>query len=659
MPYNLLALLRPAVYRYLAAILLAVAAQVVRISLRPPTVIPFVTYGPFVVISALLGGLGPGLLTTILCTLEIVYFAPEPIGSFAVNDASWQGIGAFAFRGVVMSVLAESLKRDRLRLSESQRKTNAFLESISDGFNAFDREWRYTYVNSAAAIMLGRAPQELLGKNLWELWPHASDSPFGATFRRAVAENVTLQVEAFYPEPLNAWFEVRCYPSPEGLSLFFTNTTERKQAEERVRLLESATMQTHDGIVILKVSGEDACCQSPVFANPAFERMTGFTFEDLQQGALRALYDPRSNPHVRTNRLAGFRKACPTKLEQPVRRKDGSEFPAEWSFRPLAGDDGNYTHCVWTLRDITQRKHAEEESLLFSSIVQSSDDAIICKNLDGIILTWNQGAERIYGYTSQEIVGQSVSILIPPDLEFELPLLFDALRRGAKVEHYETERVRKDGARIFVSLTMSPLKDDEQRIVGASVVGRDITERKQAEKALALSEERYRSLTSVTSQIVWTTNPQGDFVDDVPPWREFTGQSLEEIEGRGWINALHPDDRERTCDLWSRSIKNRSYYNTGYRLRRHDGEYRYMAVNGVPVLERDGTIREWVGTCADITERVRAEEEVRNLNGQLEKRVVERTAELEVDQPRAREHADRARPNKRTPPVPGWTFDLK
>jgi PAS domain S-box-containing protein len=527
MPYSLLALLRrPGVYRYVAAVLLAVAAQLVRIPLHRPTAIPFVTYGPFVVISALLGGLGPGLLTTILCTLEIAYFSVEPVGSFALNDASWQGIGAFVFRGVVMSVLAEWLKRDRLRLSESQRKTNALLESISDGFNAFDREWRYTYVNSAAAIMVGKLPQELLGKNVWEVWPHASDSPFGVAYRRAVAENVTLRVEAFYPEPLNAWFEVRCYPSPEGLSLFFTNTTERKRAEERMHLLESATLQTHDGIVILKVSGEDTCCQRPIFANAAFERMTGFSLEELQQGALRVLYGPRSNPHVKTERPTGFRKTCPTHLEQSVTRKDGSEFPAEWSFRPLAGEDGNYTHCVWTLRDITERKHAEEESLLFSSIVESSDDAILCENLDGIIVTWNQGAELIYGYISQEIVGQSVSILIPPDLAFELPLLFDALRRGAKVEHYETERVRKDGARIFVSLTMSPLKDDKERIVGASVIGRDITERKRAEKVLALSEERYRSLTTVTSQVVWTTNPQGDVVDDIPLWREFTGQSL-------------------------------------------------------------------------------------------------------------------------------------
>ena len=128
-------------------------------------------------------------------------------------------------------------KRVQEKLVEAHRTTTTILESISDGFNTFDREWCYTYANAAAAKMLGKPREELLGKNVWEMWPHAADSPFGVAYRRAVAENVPLQVEAFYPEPLNAWFEVRCYPSPEGLALFFTDTTQRKRAEEEIRLL--------------------------------------------------------------------------------------------------------------------------------------------------------------------------------------------------------------------------------------------------------------------------------------------------------------------------------------------------------------------------------------------------------------------------------------
>src|SRR4029077_15470871 len=125
------------------------------------------------------------------------------------------------------------------------------------------------------AKLTGKSSEELLGKIVWDVWPHAWSSPFGVAMCRAVAENVAVAVEAFYPEPLNAWFEIRGYPSPEGLSLFFTNTTERKRDEERLQLLESAILQTSDGILVLQTSGEESG-EGPVFMNPAFERMTGF-----------------------------------------------------------------------------------------------------------------------------------------------------------------------------------------------------------------------------------------------------------------------------------------------------------------------------------------------------------------------------------------------
>jgi len=404
--------------------------------------------------------------------------------------------------GVVASVFSEWLKRAGGQLIEKNRKLTAILESISDGFNTFDREWRYTYVNAAAAKLVGKAPEELLGKKLWELWPQAADSPFGVAYRRAVAENVQVQVEALYPEPLNAWFEVRCYPSSEGLSLFFTDTTERKRSEEAARRL--------------------------------------------------------------------------------------------------------------------------------TSIVESSDNAIVSKDLDGIVLTWNRSAERMYGYSAAEMVGRSISVLVPPDHRDELPEIMQQVKLGEKIDHVETERVKKDGQRIFVSLTVSPLLDRAGIVVGASSIGRDITERKKLDKALELSEERYRSLAHATSQVLWSTNPRGEVEEDTVSWRDFTGKEADELKGWGWINSIHPDDRERTADTWSRAVKNRSSYHTQCRLRRRDGEYRWMTVRGVPVLENGGAVREWVGTWADVTDRVQAEEEVRKLNAELEKRVVERTRELQT-----------------------------
>jgi PAS domain S-box-containing protein len=606
----------PLFLRYAAAIALAMAAPATRIPLQLLHFTPVIPYAPFLVISAIVLGLGPGLFTTALCMLETLYFAIQPTGFLgAVEAANWERIAAVGFTGVFASFMADRLKQSSGQLKLAHSRTASILESILDGFIAFDREWRYTYINPAAARMIGRTPEELLGKNLWDEWPQVSSLPFGAAYRRSLAEDIPLRVEAFCPEPLNAWFEMRCYPSPEGLSLFFTDTTDRKRRDQQLRLLESAALETSDGILILEITGGGAEQQYPVFLNPAFERITGFSLEDVRQRALPVLAAPANGADYQ---------------EQFTRRKDGSEYWAEFNFKLLDDSGGNCMHRVCTLRDITERKRAEENARLFSSIVQESDDAIVSKNLDGTVLSWNRGAERIYGYSAGEMVGQSIARLMPPGRTHELLEIVDNLRRGAQLEHYQTERVRKDGRCIIVSLTVSPLRNTAGSIVAASIISRDITERKRFEKALALSEERYRSLAFATTQIVWTTSMQGEVVEDIPMWRAFTGQSLEEVKGMGWVDALHPDDRLQTSQIWSRAVNNRSFYNTEYRMRRHDGEYRWMAVHGVPVLEAGGDIREWVATCADIHDRVQAEEEIRELNEQLEQRVVQRTAELQA-----------------------------
>jgi PAS domain S-box-containing protein len=155
---------------------------------------------------------------------------------------SWIEQGGSRLAMAIITDITER-KQAREQLVEAHRRTTAILESISDAFNTFDPDWRYTYVNAAGTRMAHKSREELLGKNVWELWPYLADSPFGAAYRRAAAENVPVQVEAFYPEPLNAWFEVRCYPAPEGLSIFFTDVTKRKQAEEEVQRLNAELEQ--------------------------------------------------------------------------------------------------------------------------------------------------------------------------------------------------------------------------------------------------------------------------------------------------------------------------------------------------------------------------------------------------------------------------------
>src|SRR5437868_4037744 len=130
-----------------------------------------------------------------------------------------------------------------------------------------------------------------------------------------------------------------------------------------------------------------------------------------------------------------------------------------------------------------------------------------------------------------------------------------------------------------------------------------------AEEKLHQSEECFHALVKATAQIAWTTAANGLVEEDVPLWRSYTGQSEVEIKGRGWLDAIHPDDRERAFSIWSDAVATRNLYETEYRLRRYDGVYHSFLVRGIPVFKEDGSIHEWIGYCTDITEFKRAEEE--------------------------------------------------
>ncbi|HYP14668.1 MAG TPA: PAS domain S-box protein [Bryobacteraceae bacterium] len=239
---------------------------------------------------------------------------------------------------------------------------------------------------------------------------------------------------------------------------------------------------------------------------------------------------------------------------------------------------------------------------MLASIVESSHDAIISKDLNGIIRSWNNGAERIFGYTAQEAIGKPVSMLAVPDRLEEIPNIIQRIQRGEKVDHYETKRQTKDGRVLNISLTVSPIRNAEGEIIGASKIARDISDWKHAEHAIRASEARFRAAVSAVSSIIWTNDAEGRMVGEQPGWVTFTGQTLEEVQGYGWGAAVHPEDSQPTLDAWKEAVRERRPFIFEHRVRRHDGVYRLFSIRAVPVLDDGGQIREWVGVHTDITE---------------------------------------------------------
>jgi len=240
----------------------------------------------------------------------------------------------------------------------ARERLGAILDSLPDASAAFDREWRWTYVNPAAAKVLraqGKDPTEVLGKVLWDDTPALVGTPFHDVMLRAAAEKRTLEHTAYWA-PMRAWFEQRAVPTPDGI--------------------------------------------------------------------------------------------------------------------------------VTYVRDVSERLRAQETKERLAAIVESSDDAIVSKTLDGIIQSWNEGAAQLFGWTAEEAVGKPIGIIVPPGREDEEQNILDRIRHGSRIDHYETVRMRRDGGMVDVSLSISPVRDHAGRIVSAAKIARDISERHRVEEAL-------------------------------------------------------------------------------------------------------------------------------------------------------------------------------
>jgi PAS domain S-box-containing protein len=257
-----------------------------------------------------------------------------------------------------------------------------------------------------------------------------------------------------------------------------------------------------------------------------------------------------------------------------------------------------------------------------AAIVESSDDAIIGKTLEGTITSWNRGAEILYGYSAEEAVGQPISLIIPPERPSELPGIMERLRRGERIDHYETIRVRKDGTRLDVSVSISPIRDEADRIVGAASIGRDITERRQSERerraleqqaqqelaARRESEERFRAVWESTSEALALSDPEGIVLAVNPAYCALYGRTPEEVVGHDFAVIFPEAERagamEQYRAVFADPTPPRSYET---RVQRSDGTERVVEARA-DFLERDGERVAMISAVRDITERKRLDQ---------------------------------------------------
>lgn len=261
------------------------------------------------------------------------------------------------------------------------------------------------------------------------------------------------------------------------------------------------------------------------------------------------------------------------------------------------------------LRDITERKHSQLTKELLSAIVESSDDAIISKSLDGTILSWNAAAEQIFGYTAREVIGKSIMLIIPSDRQNEEPAIIERIVSGQAIKHYETVRKRKDGTLIDIAVTVSPLKDSDGRIVGASKIARDITEQRKAREEITFQA---RLLNAVEQAVIAT-----DLSGTVIFWNEFAeglyGYSAEEAIGSNIFSLTPAEGSKQKADEIFETLKLGKSWVGEMTVRRRDGSTFPAMITDSPIINERGKLIGVVGVSVDISDEKHAAAERQRL----------------------------------------------
>ena len=383
-------------------------------------------------------------------------------------------------------------------------------------------------------------------------------------------------------------------------------TADRELALERERL-RITLASIGDAVISTDAEGR------VTYLNQVAEDLTGWPGTEAAGSLLSDVFhivDETTREAIEDPALRALREGNVVRLETPTLliARDGTERPIDDSAAPMLDELGAPVGVVLVFRDATERRRSEEDRARLAAIVESSEDAIVSKTLDGVIQTWNAGAERLFGYTGEEAIGRSITLLIPPERLQEETEILGRLAAGERIEHYETVRLAKDGRQVDISLTVSPIRDSDGRIVGASKVARDVTGRKWAEETLRTSEQRFRTLFAHAPVGIFLVDQQGDCQLVNRRWCEMSGLSQGQALGKGWVRALHPDDAERVAKEWRSGVREGRAFGGDYRFQTPEGKVTWLQGSAVGLPDKEGRLSEYIGILADVTEQREAME---------------------------------------------------
>jgi len=443
-------------------------------------------------------------------------------------------------------------------MSPKATRFEGLLEAVPDALVGMDQEGVIRFVNRQSESLFGYDRDELIGQRIETLMPEHQGSYFADP--RTRSSGLDLEFGGRHRDGTEFPVNVSLSHIDTGDVLLVitavSDVTKQKQAVKTAQLTAAVVEYSDDAIIGSTLEGVVTSW------NPAAERMYGYSNEQIIGRYAGVLNSGDQADELRAN-LARITAGQPVEhLETIHVRKDGTTVPVSVTFAPIRDDDGAIVGVSAVHRDVTDQRQAFEAAQRMAAIVENSDDAILSKTIEGIITSWNPAAERMYGHSSEEIVGKPIDLLSPPGRIGEMHGILGKIKAGRRVEHLQTIRVRKDGTVFPVSLTVSPIRGADGTVVGASTIARDLTEQ---EHAAAYA----RSLIETDSYPLVTISPEGKINDVNEATVKVTGVTREELIGTDFSQYF--TDPDKAHEGYARAFAQGSLTNYPLTLVHQDG----------------------------------------------------------------------------------------
>jgi PAS domain S-box-containing protein len=517
---------------------------------------------------------------------------------------------------------ASKIARDITAQMEAARASMllaAVVDSSEDAIISKSLDGTITSWNRAAERLFGYNAQEMIGQSITRLFPEDRLEEESRVINRVSNGESIEHFETLRKTKDGRLIELSLTISPVidgsgkiiGASKIARDISSQKAAARSQLLLASIVGSSDDAIISKTLDGIVTSW------NRGAEKIFGYTAAEMIGQPITKIFPP-DRLDEETYVLSRIRNGQRIEHFETVRRaKDGTLLDIALTISPIKDADGKISGASKIARDVTVQKAATRASQLLASIVDSSEDAIVSKRLDGIITSWNKAAETMFGYSAEEMIGSSIIRLFPSDRLEEEPKIVARIASGQQVEHFETVRKTKEGRLLNVSLTISPVKDSQGRIIGASKIARDITRQKQTEEQLRRSEEQLRTMADSIPQLAWMAEADGSIFWYNQRWFDFTGTTFEQMKGWGWESIHDPELLPLVLERWKESISKGTPFEMEFPLRGADGCFKWFLTRVTPMRDAQGHVTRWFGTNTNIDEarkiRRELEEETRIL----------------------------------------------